>query len=88
MMVGFSLWRPIEGILSVNKAFEKFAKAEINLLLPKLIFVACHLIALGICCYKLSSLKLLPWAAPPSQGILPEFHEYSAGNYIRSMIQS
>ena len=71
---------PVTAILNVNKQFEKFV--GVSLLLPKLIFCFFQLVIFGVCMWKLNSLKLTPWAAPPAQGILPEFLEYSSGNLL------
>uniref|UniRef100_A0A7S0KX01 ER membrane protein complex subunit 4 n=1 Tax=Asterionellopsis glacialis TaxID=33640 RepID=A0A7S0KX01_9STRA len=49
---------PLSSILSIQKAFS--ALEDIDLQVPKLIYVACNLVWLGLGLYKMSSMRLLP----------------------------
>jgi hypothetical protein len=81
-MVFYQSASPITAILNVNKQFERFSTPGVALLLPKLIFCFFQLVIFGVCMWKLNSLKLTPWSAPPGQGTIPEFLEYSSGNLL------
>mmetsp|Transcript_16617 Transcript_16617/g.19953 ORF Transcript_16617/g.19953 Transcript_16617/m.19953 type:complete len:178 (-) Transcript_16617:132-665(-) len=49
---------PLTSILSIQKAFSSLE--DIDLQMPKLIYVVCNLVWLGLGLYKMSSMRLLP----------------------------
>ena len=60
MMTGMALVTPIMAITSVKQTFSKFEGEGINLLFPKLIFIALQGLAIGVALYKCSTMGLLP----------------------------
>ncbi|EPS60039.1 hypothetical protein M569_14765, partial [Genlisea aurea] len=76
-----ALFQPINALRAVGKAFEPFKDKRVDLLAPKLVFVALNLVGLGLGIWKLNTLGLLPthvsdWVsslAPPQEV------EYSGG---------
>lgn len=60
MMVAGGVYQPIMAILGINKTFQRFEDARIQLTLPKLVFLAAQTLALGVAAWKLNSLGLLP----------------------------
>ncbi|GAA0165535.1 hypothetical protein LIER_20916 [Lithospermum erythrorhizon] len=76
-----ALWQPISALQGVGKVFEPFKDKNVDLLLPKLVYIALNLVGLGIGVWKLNTLGLLPthasdWVSslPPAQEV-----EYSGG---------
>lgn len=47
MFTGMALFNPLKAIFTVNSAFEKFNDGQVELILPKLIYCALHLLSLG-----------------------------------------
>ncbi|KAG9130720.1 hypothetical protein Leryth_012679 [Lithospermum erythrorhizon] len=69
------------GLHDVDGFFEPFKDKNVDLLLPKLVYIALNLVGLGIGVWKLNTLGLLPthasdWVSslPPAQEV-----EYSGG---------
>ena len=60
MMTGMALMNPVNAISNVNKTFSKYENQGIDLKIPKLIFLALQLLALGMALYKCSMMGLLP----------------------------
>lgn len=76
-----ALWQPISALQSVGKMFEPYKDAKVELLGPKLVFIALNLGGMLLGVWKLNSLGLLPthtsdWVSSlaPAQEV-----EYSAG---------
>ncbi|KAK6927669.1 TMEM85/ER membrane protein complex subunit 4 [Dillenia turbinata] len=76
-----ALWQPINALQGVGKVFEPYKDSKIDLLGPKLLFIALNLVGLGIGVWKLNTLGLLPthvsdWVSslPPAQEV-----EFSGG---------
>ncbi|XP_027332248.1 ER membrane protein complex subunit 4 isoform X1 [Abrus precatorius] len=69
-----ALWQPISALQSVGKIFEPYKDNKVELLGPKLLFIALNLGGLALGVWKLNSLGLLPthtsdWVSslPPAQ---------------------
>ncbi|RAL50207.1 unnamed protein product [Cuscuta campestris] len=76
-----ALWQPISALQGVGKVFEPYKDSKVDLLGPKLLFIALNLAGLGLGIWKLNTLGLLPthpsdWVSslPPPQEV-----EYSGG---------
>jgi len=63
MMLGMAFWQPLQKLLNVNAEFARFADSEVDLTLPKLAFIGCNLLALGLALYKSQAMGLLPTSA-------------------------
>nr|GLL30072.1 ER membrane protein complex subunit 4 [Ipomoea trifida] len=77
-----ALWQPISALQGVGKVFEPYKDSKVDLLGPKLLFIALNLAGLGLGIWKLNTLGLLPthpsdWVSslPPPQEV-----EYSGGD--------
>nr|GMD09566.1 ER membrane protein complex subunit 4 [Ipomoea batatas] len=69
-----ALWQPISALQGVGKVFEPYKDSKVDLLGPKLLFIALNLAGLGLGIWKLNTLGLLPthpsdWVSslPPPQ---------------------
>ncbi|KAI4313122.1 hypothetical protein L6164_026129 [Bauhinia variegata] len=76
-----ALWQPISALQGVGKVFEPYKDSRVELLGPKLLFIALNLGGLALGVWKLNTLGLLPthasdWVSslPPAQDV-----EYSGG---------
>ncbi|XP_015884212.1 uncharacterized protein LOC107419898 isoform X1 [Ziziphus jujuba] len=76
-----ALWQPISALQGVGKVFEPYKDSKVDLLGPKLLFIALNLGGLALGVWKLNTLGLLPthasdWVSslPPAQEV-----EYSGG---------
>eukprot|EP00127_Corallochytrium_limacisporum_P000841 Clim_evm17s26 gene=Clim_evmTU17s26 len=61
--IGMMLFNPIKSMASINQTFQAYdgQVGDNSLLLPKLLFLACNLLALGIVAWKLNGMGLLAW---------------------------
>ncbi|KAG5225174.1 ER MEMBRANE PROTEIN COMPLEX SUBUNIT 4 [Salix purpurea] len=76
-----ALWQPIGALQGVGKVFEPYKDSKVDLLAPKLVFIALNLGGLALGIWKLNTLGLLPthvsdWVSslPPAKEV-----EYSGG---------
>ncbi|ERN07079.1 hypothetical protein AMTRI_Chr12g239930 [Amborella trichopoda] len=76
-----ALWQPISALQGVGKVFEPYKDSRIDILAPKLLFIALNLAGLALGVWKLNTLGLLPthasdWVStlPPAQEV-----EFSGG---------
>ncbi|KAI6679177.1 hypothetical protein NL676_033058 [Syzygium grande] len=76
-----ALWQPISALQGVGKVFEPYKDNRVELLAPKLLYIALNLGGLALGVWKLNTLGLLPthasdWVSslPPAQEV-----EYSGG---------
>merc|ERR1712113_1051693 len=60
MMVGMSLYNPLNAILNTNATFAPLGAENVDLTLAKLAFIAVNGLGVAIALYKLSTLGLLP----------------------------
>ena len=51
---------PFAAIFNVNKAFEPFEFKGLNLLMPKLIYLGCNCVSIGVAVYKFSNMGIIP----------------------------
>uniref|UniRef100_A0A5B7B628 ER membrane protein complex subunit 4 n=1 Tax=Davidia involucrata TaxID=16924 RepID=A0A5B7B628_DAVIN len=79
-----ALWQPISALQGVGKVFEPYRDGKVELLGPKLVFIALNLVGLALGVWKLNTLGLLPthasdWVSslPPAQEV-----EYSGGGIL------
>jgi len=63
MMVAMSLWRPFSALFSVNQQFARYAASNVNMTLPKLIYLVLNMVGVGIALYKCQTLGILPNAS-------------------------
>jgi hypothetical protein len=57
-VTSMAILTPITAIFGIDQAFSRFS--DVDLQIPKLIFIALNLVFLGIGLYKMSSMRLLP----------------------------
>ncbi|PKA50868.1 hypothetical protein AXF42_Ash007523 [Apostasia shenzhenica] len=55
-----ALWQPISALQNVGKVFEPYKDSRVDILAPKLLFIALNLAGLGLGVWKLNTLGLLP----------------------------
>lgn len=60
MMLGMALWTPIGEIINLQTRFARYADSGVDLILPKLTFLAMNLAGLAVGLYKCNSMGLLP----------------------------
>ena len=51
---------PFKAIFNVNKAFTNFDEKGINLLLPKLLYIAMNMVTVCLAAYKFSNMGIIP----------------------------
>uniref|UniRef100_A0A7N0R8I9 ER membrane protein complex subunit 4 n=1 Tax=Kalanchoe fedtschenkoi TaxID=63787 RepID=A0A7N0R8I9_KALFE len=78
-----ALWQPLSALQGVGKVFEPYKDNKVDLLGPKLLFIALNLAAMGMGVWKLNTLGLLP--THPSDWVSslrpPQEVEYSGGGF-------
>lgn len=76
-----ALWQPISALQGVGKVFEPFQDSRIDLLLPKVVYIALNLAGMLLGIWKLNTLGLLPTHASDWVSSLspPPEIEYSGG---------
>ncbi|XP_008803536.2 ER membrane protein complex subunit 4-like [Phoenix dactylifera] len=55
-----ALWQPISALQGVGKVFEPYKDSRVDILAPKLLFIALNLAGLALGVWKLNTLGLLP----------------------------
>jgi hypothetical protein len=60
MITVITMWNPLKSIASTNEVFEKFENEHINLVLPKIVYVAANLAVVSVGLYKCWTLGLFP----------------------------
>eukprot|EP00472_Partenskyella_glossopodia_P008555 CAMPEP_0197515350 /NCGR_PEP_ID=MMETSP1318-20131121/517_1 /TAXON_ID=552666 /ORGANISM="Partenskyella glossopodia, Strain RCC365" /LENGTH=144 /DNA_ID=CAMNT_0043063703 /DNA_START=120 /DNA_END=554 /DNA_ORIENTATION=- len=77
MMLGMAMWTPISGLLNTTKVFERYEDRGVDLVMPKLIYIALNFAGFALVCYKLSNMGLLPstweWGPAPQHRSPMEF---------------
>ena len=66
--------KPITSIMAVNKAFKVFKRKDLNLLLPKLVYIASNLVIVALAAYKFSNLGIIPVLPSDWAGLLSPKH--------------
>ncbi|KAL3587143.1 hypothetical protein D5086_014010 [Populus alba] len=66
-----ALWQPIGALQGVGKVFEPYKDSKVDLLVPKLVFIALNLGGLALGIWKLNALGLLPTHASDWVSSLP-----------------
>uniref|UniRef100_A0A6N2NF92 ER membrane protein complex subunit 4 n=1 Tax=Salix viminalis TaxID=40686 RepID=A0A6N2NF92_SALVM len=66
-----ALWQPIGALQGVGKVFEPYKDSKVDLLVPKLVFIALNLGGLALGIWKLNTLGLLPTHASDWVSSLP-----------------
>ena len=51
---------PFKAVWKVNEMFKNFEGKDLNLLLPKLLYVSCNLVILSLAAYKFSNMGIIP----------------------------
>ncbi|KAI3695857.1 hypothetical protein L1987_78859 [Smallanthus sonchifolius] len=76
-----ALWQPLSALQGVGKVFEPYKNSKVDLLAPKLLFIALNLGGMLLGVWKLNTLGLLPTHASDWVSSLPPAHEveYSGG---------
>ena len=62
--------KPFSSILSVEKSFKMFRHKDLNLILPKLAFIAANMIIICMAAYKFSNLGIIPVQPADWAGLL------------------
>ena len=60
MMLGMAFWQPLQRLMNVSGEFARYEGSQVDVTVPKLIFVACNLAGVGLALYKSNSMGLLP----------------------------
>lgn len=60
MMLSMAFWQPLQKLFNVQKAFARYQGTEIDLLLPKLVYILLNLAGVGVALWKANALGLLP----------------------------
>eukprot|EP00457_Paulinella_chromatophora_P015885 gb/GEZN01016579.1/.p1 GENE.gb/GEZN01016579.1/~~gb/GEZN01016579.1/.p1 ORF type:complete len:223 (-),score=37.50 gb/GEZN01016579.1/:107-775(-) len=63
MMLSMAIWTPVQALFNVNKVFERFVSSGVDLVVPKLIYIAINFAGIGVGLYKMNTLGLLPSAS-------------------------
>ena len=72
MMTGMALINPLKAMFSVNDAFRGFDKEDdVDLKIPKLIYLSLQLLSFGVAVYKCSTMGLLPLTSADWVSTLP-----------------
>eukprot|EP01035_Chromulina_nebulosa_P019528 gene19528-25425_t len=73
MTTGMALVNPIKALFSIKSVFVTFEKEEkIDLLLPKLIFIALQILSIAVALYKCSTMGLLPLTSADWTSLIPD----------------
>lgn len=51
---------PFSAVFNVNKVFEPFEFKGLNLMMPKLIYLGCNCVSIGLALYKFSNMGIIP----------------------------
>ncbi|KAJ6406119.1 hypothetical protein OIU84_009777 [Salix udensis] len=83
-----ALWQPIGALQGVGKVFEPYKDSKVDLLVPKLVFIALNLGGLALGIWKLNTLGLLPTHASDWVSSLPPAKEveYSRGGFSSALM--
>ncbi|KAF9681334.1 hypothetical protein SADUNF_Sadunf06G0215200 [Salix dunnii] len=88
-----ALWQPIGALQGVGKVFEPYKDSKVDLLVPKLVFIALNLGGLALGIWKLNTLGLLPthasdWVSslPPAKDQEPYYYSFACLFFRRSNI--
>ncbi|MBA0637129.1 hypothetical protein Godav_029945 [Gossypium davidsonii] len=79
-----ALWQPISALQGVGKVFEPYKDNKVDLLGPKLLFIALNLGGLALGVWKLNTLGLLPTHASDWVSSLPPAQSFALSNQGRS----
>lgn len=60
MMVGMSLYRSVNAILSTNRTFAAVASDNVDITAAKLVYIGLNAVGVAMILYKLSVMGLLP----------------------------
>ena len=51
---------PFKAIFNANQAFEPYEHKGLKLVLPKLLYIACNMVTIGLAAYKFSNMGIIP----------------------------
>ena len=82
MMLGMAFWQPLQRLMNVGAEFARYEASQVDVTVPKLIFIACNLAGVGLALYKSNSMGLLPTSSADwlSTAVRP-VQEFSAGGW-------
>jgi len=63
MMVAHSLFQPMQKIYTTGQAFSKYSQSNVDLIGPKIIYIALNFLGVCVALYKCQTLGLLPTSA-------------------------
>lgn len=63
VMLGMAFWQPIQKLMALNTEFARYSTSQVNLFIPKLVFMACNLAGIALALYKSNNMGLLPSSA-------------------------
>ena len=61
---------PFKAIFNVNTAFEPYEHKGLNTLLPKLVYISCNMVTIGLAAYKFSNMGIIPVLPADWAGLL------------------
>ena len=62
--------KPFSSILTVNKSFKMFKHKDLNLMLPKIAYIAANMVIVAMAAYKFSNLGIIPVQPSDWAGLL------------------
>ena len=82
MMLGMAFWQPLQRLMSVQAEFARYASSNVNVTVPKLVFLACNVAGVALALYKSNSMGLLPTSSADwiSTAVRP-VTEFSGGGH-------
>ena len=69
---------PFKQLFSVNEVFSQFEHKDLNLLMPKLMFIAANALCIGVGLYKFSSMGIIPVQPADWAGLYKPNYAYEA----------
>ena len=65
---------PFKAIFNVSESFKQFETKGLSLVLPKLLFIACNCVTIGLAAYKFGNMGILPVLPADWAGLFSEKH--------------
>lgn len=63
MMTGMALMNPVKGLFGISAAFAQVQSEKVDLMMPKLVFLAMNILGFSMGVYKCGTMGLLPLAS-------------------------
>ena len=73
---------PVKAIFNVMESFKQFETKGLSLVLPKLLFIACNCVTIGLAAYKFGNMGILPILPTDWAGLFTERHAIEQNQVI------